>query len=215
MDHDLNTVKTASRKPAGYHHGDLRAALIRAAEEVIRERGVDGFSLREAARRAEVSAAAPTHHFGDARGLLTAVAVEGFRDLCAALAAADARSARDGASRVERLRAQGRAYVAYALAEPARFDVMWRKGRIDTSDAAYITAAARAFELLCAAVEDRPAAPEGQPGATSGDARVIASWSMVHGFARLALDGVFGSGAGAAEAAAEALLPAVLERLDA
>ncbi|MDR4308399.1 TetR/AcrR family transcriptional regulator [Chelatococcus sambhunathii] len=212
MADDLNTVKSHERKKGGYHHGDLRSALLRAAEAIIRERGVDGFSLREAARRAGVSPAAPTHHFGDARGLLTALATEGFAGLGDALAESDAASFKANASRVERLHAQGRAYVAYALAEPARFDVMWRKSRIDAGDAAYVAAGARAFELISAAVEDR-AADVGRPGAEA-DARVIAAWSMVHGFARLALDGVFGVGSGAAEAAAEALLPAVLERLD-
>lgn len=213
MDDNLNSVKTDDAKRAPYHHGALREALIRAAEEVIRERGVDGFSLREAARRAGVSPAAPTHHFGDARGLLTAVATAGFVGLGEALAASDQASARAGANRTERLHAQGRAYVGFALAEPARFDVMWRKARIDSADADYNAAAARAFELLCAAVEDRPAG-EGRPGAEA-DARVIAAWALVHGFARLALDGTFGAEPGAAEAAAEALLPAVLERLDA
>ncbi|MBL4557132.1 MAG: helix-turn-helix transcriptional regulator [Rhodobacteraceae bacterium] len=79
-------------KPAqGYHHGDLRAALIDAAKALIAERGVDGFSLRAAARQAGVSAAAPAHHFGDARGLLTAVATGAFDAFTAALiAGADA-----------------------------------------------------------------------------------------------------------------------------
>lgn len=213
MDDNLNTVKTEVAKRGPYHHGALREALVRAAEEVIRERGVDGFSLREAARRAGVSPAAPTHHFGDARGLLTAVATAGFIGLGDALAASDLASAEVGANRTERLHAQGRAYVGFALAEPARFDVMWRKARIDSADADYNAAAARAFELLCAAVEDRPAG-QGRPGAEA-DARVIAAWALVHGFARLALDGTFGAEPGAAEAAADALLPAVLERLDA
>ncbi|WP_020179981.1 TetR/AcrR family transcriptional regulator [Methylopila sp. M107] len=211
MSDDLNSVKTEATKPSAYHHGDLRAALVRAAEAVIRERGVDGFSLREAARRANVSPAAPTHHFGDARGLLTAVAAEGFRGLWEALAAADAASAAARATRTERIRAQGIAYVAYALAEPARFDVMWRKSRIDSADPAYAEAATRAFELLCAAVEDRSANLE-NPCPQGGD-RAIAAWSMVHGFARLALDGALDMAEAPAKSAVETLLPAVLERL--
>ena len=219
MSDDLNSVKTdgseaaASKAGGGYHHGDLRAALIAAAEAVIGERGVDGFSLREAARRAGVSPAAPQHHFGDARGLLTAVATLGFEGLCAALERAD-EAAGDGPDRrLKRIRGQGAAYVAFALAEPARFDVMWRKARIDDGDPAYRAAASRAFELLAAAVEDRPARAGAAPHASPPDPRAIACWSLVHGFARLALDGAFGPGLEAAAAAADTMLPAVIERL--
>jgi AcrR family transcriptional regulator len=95
MNGDLNDVKMAQQAPSdlgakpaqGYHHGDLRAALIDAAKALIAERGVDGFSLRAAARRAGVSAAAPAHHFGDVRGLLTAVATGAFDACTAALVA--------------------------------------------------------------------------------------------------------------------------------
>src|SRR5258708_35905784 len=74
-----------------YHHGDLRRQLIAAAERIIVERGVEGFTLREAARRVGVSPAAPSHHFRDAKGLLTEVALLGFRDFGEALMAADKR----------------------------------------------------------------------------------------------------------------------------
>ena len=68
-----------NRRARPYHHGDLREKLVAAAEAIILERGVDGFSLREAARRAGVSPAAPAHHFGDTQGLLSEVALRGFR----------------------------------------------------------------------------------------------------------------------------------------
>jgi AcrR family transcriptional regulator len=87
---NLNTVKMPS-DPKPYHHGDLRQALIDATEQILTERGMEGFSMREAARRAGVSPAAPAHHFGDARGLLTAVAIGAFLDLQHALRAANAR----------------------------------------------------------------------------------------------------------------------------
>ena len=77
MKPNVNSVKTG-RRSRGYHHGALREALLEAAEALIGERGLDGFSLREAARRVGVSPAAPQHHFGDARGLLTAIATAGF-----------------------------------------------------------------------------------------------------------------------------------------
>ena len=201
MADDLNSVKTGSRP---YHHGDLRAALLAAAESVIAERGVDGFSLRETARRAGVSPAAPAHHFGDARGLLTALAAEAFRKFGDALEAAD----RVG-SRIERLRAQGIAYVRFALEERAKFDLMWRYHLLDRDDPDYRDASSRAYSILDTAARGRPAAP----GETAEIPEAIAAWSMVHGFARLVLDGAFGDEGGAGERAAATLLPQVLEHL--
>jgi AcrR family transcriptional regulator len=200
MSIDLDSVKT-------YHHGDLRAALIGAAEEVIAERGLDRFSLREAARRAGVSAAAPAHHFGDARGLLTAVAAKTFRAFGDALEAAD----RSGGDRIGRIRAQGAAYVRFALAERAKFDLIWRRTLIDGEDRDYQAAGTRAFLILDSAVRGTDAIPA-EPGDLA-HAPSIAAWSMVHGFARLALDGVFGADDGAPERAAGALLPLVLDHL--
>ena len=196
MASDLNSVKSSR----AYHHGALRPALIGAAEAVLAERGIDGFSLREAARRAGVSPAAPAHHFGDAAGLLTAVAAGAFRDLGDALEAASAEGGRD-----DRIRAQGMAYVRFALANRARFDLMWRAALLKRDDPDYSAAAKRAFALLRGAVH----AAEG----AADDAAPIACWSTVHGFARLAIDGEFGTGPGDAEAAAEHLLPRVLDHL--
>jgi len=205
MDDNLNSVKTEAPSRA-YHHGALRQALLAAAETVIAERGVDGFSLRETARRAGVSPAAPAHHFGDARGLLTALATDAFRKFADALAASDV-----GGDRRERARSQGLAYVRFALSEPAKFDLMWRYTLIDRNDPELAEAGRRAFRVLDEVV--RPGATRPAPGDPSV-APSIAAWSMVHGFARLALDGVFGTGPGEAERAAERLLPLVLRHLD-
>src|SRR5258708_40083290 len=110
-------MKNSRQKPRGptkkaYHHGDLRRQLVAAAEEIILERGVDGFTLREAARRVGVSPAAPAHHFKDARGLLSEVALLGFEEFGDALSAADRRGGDDPQ---KRLYEQGLAYVAFAL----------------------------------------------------------------------------------------------------
>jgi AcrR family transcriptional regulator len=200
---DSNSVKIAERS---YHHGALRPALIAAAEEVIAERGVDGFSLRETARRAGVSPSAPAHHFGDARGLLTAIATAAFEALGDALEAASA-----GGTRDERIRAQGLAYVDFALRQRARFDVMWRAALLNNEDEALGAAGRRAFGLLDSAVRGEGAVREGP--ADPALAPSIACWATVHGFARLAMDGAFGTEPGAAERAADALLPLVLDRL--
>src|SRR3982751_1093477 len=114
-----------------YHHGALRESLIEAAEAVLAERGVEGFSLREVARRSGVSPAAPAHHFGDANGLLTAVATLAFEGLTEALQAGNARGGDDP---VARLREQGVGYVSFALRYPGRFGLMFRTG-LDKTEA--------------------------------------------------------------------------------
>jgi len=205
MNSDLNSVKTSPSQP-NYHHGALRQALIAAAERLIEEKGLDGFSLRETARRAGVSPSAPAHHFGDVRGLLTAIATQGFEALAAALEAADA-----GGSHAERIRGQGIAYVGFALAHRAHFDLMWRKALLDTDDPDYAAAGRRAFLVLDQRARGGEASGAEKSGAVAAPS--IACWAMVHGFARLAIDGAFGTGAGAADRAAEALLPAVLSHL--
>lgn len=202
MKDNVNSVKMEGR---AYHHGALRKALIDAAETIIDERGVEGFSLREAARRAGVSPAAPGHHFGDARGLLTAVATRAFRDFGDTLEAGST-----GGDRRARIRGQGMAYVRFALANRARFELMWRKALLDREDPDYCAAGDRAFDIL-----DRAARGE---GAGEGPdltvlAPSIAAWSMVHGFVELALSGAFGSGPAELEAAIEGLLPRVLDHL--
>lgn len=187
---DLNTVKTKA-----YHHGDLRRVLIETAVEVLADKGVDGFSLRETARRAGVSPGAPKHHFGDTRALLTAIAADSFALLEERLEAA----ARSGEMRQERLAFQGEAYVVFALDNPARFDLMWRAALLDQSDTAYVDAGNRAFASL-----DRLVRGEGAlalPRTDPAMAPTIACWSIVHGLARLALDGAFGPLDGAARAA--------------
>ncbi len=113
-----------------YHHGDLPNALRRAATDVIAERGLGSFSLREVARRAGVSHTAPAHHFGDVRGLLTSVATEGFDALRQATEAAAA----EHDDPVEQLMAIGEAYVGLARSHPAHCEVMFRHDLIDDDD---------------------------------------------------------------------------------
>jgi AcrR family transcriptional regulator len=180
--------------------------LLSAAEALIEERGLDRFSLRETARRAGVSPAAPAHHFGDARGLLTAIATEGYRELGDALEERDV-----GGNRDARIMAQGLAYVRFAFARPARFTLMWRKAILDVDDPAHLEAGRRAFEILDRAVRGENASRSGPRDPALAPS--IAAWSIVHGFALLALDGAFGSEEGALEQAAEALLPRVLSHL--
>lgn len=208
MADDLNSVKSHSAESRAYHHGALRPALIEAAEAVIAERGLDRFSLRETARRAGVSPAAPAHHFKDARGLLTAIAAQAFADLADALEAAQAAA---GTDREARVKAQGGAYVAFALDRPARFDLMWRKALLDNDDPVLSEAGSRAWQALDSATRG-PGAPHSGP-LDPALAPSTAAWSTVHGFARLAIDGAFGPEPDAAAKAAQIMLPLVLDKL--
>jgi AcrR family transcriptional regulator len=211
----LNTVKI--KKPAprakkrAYHHGDLRRKLIEAAEAIILERGVDGFTLREAARRAGVSPAAPAHHFKDSKGLLTEVARLGFQEFGDALEAADKRG---GKNRAKRLNEQGTAYVTFALANPARFQLMFRPDKHDYNNAEFVQVANRSFQVLEAAVRAAIGTKPGADLSPDGYGFLMATWSIVHGFSHLALGGELSVRArGGPEAIVKSLLPRMLKFL--
>ncbi|MEV4820283.1 TetR/AcrR family transcriptional regulator [Micromonospora sp. NPDC049274] len=154
----------------GYHHGDLRRTLLAAALDAIEEDGSAVLSLRDLARRAGVSHAAPAHHFGDKAGLRTALAIEGFDLLAQALAAAGAD-----------LLAAGIAYVDFAVAHRAHFEVMFRPELYRADDPELIAARGRARAALRAGVATLPTS--GTPTDTDRDA--LAAWSIAHGFATL------------------------------
>ena len=178
-------MKRSRQRP--YHHGDLRRQLIAAAEELILERGVDGFTLREAARRAGVSPAAPAHHFGSAEGLLAEVAYLGFKEFGDALSAADERG---GADPRERLYQQGLAYVQFALKNPARFELMFRHSKVDFSKHPELVAAGdRSFRVLEDAIRAATDTPSDAPLSPDASGYLMAIWSIVHGFSHLALGG--------------------------
>jgi AcrR family transcriptional regulator len=173
-----------ARVSAGpYHHGDLPRALLDAAEAVLADVGVEGFTLRECARRAGVSHGAPAHHFGDVRGLLTEFTAESFEQLAAAMqrrrqaAAADAQS---------QLIAVGLAYVDYALAHRSRFQLMFRSDRLDPNNARLQGASAASYGHLAETMAGVCEAI-GAPTALRQE-KVAFAWAIVHGFATLLLD---------------------------
>ena len=201
-------AEAPTRTPrAHYHHGALREAMIAAAEEVLAERGLGGFTLRECARRAGVSPAAPAHHFGNLTGLLTAIATLGFDDLATAMETAVAAAQNEGRNR---LAAIARAYVETALANPGRFRVVFGQRGMDRQDAAFRVAATRAFGILVREVrlgngrlpllflDEKPAAHALDPDLPE----VLLAWSAVHGFSTLLIDGAldFLSGEGGRQA---------------
>jgi AcrR family transcriptional regulator len=168
-----------------YHHGDLRAALLRAGESVLAETGIEAFSLRRVAREVGVSHSAPAHHFGDTQGLLEALATEGFRRFLAAMQARQAACGSDDAS--ELLIASGLGYLDFALASPALFKLMFGSDRLQ-NDAPDLNAVAEAaFDHLAQDIARLRGTSPYEDGAAMAD--VMASWSLVHGFASLLLSG--------------------------
>jgi len=172
----------AARQNESYHHGALREALLDAAEAVLLEDGVEGFTLRECARRAGVSHGAPAHHFGDARGLLTAFTAVSFERLDALMADYRRRGGADGFAQFS---ATGLAYVDFALANRARFQLMFRSDRLDFTNARLNAAAARVYEHL---VETVTALGAASAQGEVARARIAMAWSLAHGLATLMLD---------------------------
>lgn len=178
------TTRTAPRA-AGvpYHHGDLRQALLQATEELLESSGLENFTLREVARRVGVSHGAPAHHFGDARGLLSEFTAQSFNDMAAEMGRRRARADADG---FEQLVATGLAYVLYALAHRARFQLMFRSDRLDWTRESLASAGAKAYGHLVECTT-RIASETGAPDHRLQQ-KIALAWSTVHGFATLLID---------------------------
>lgn len=171
-----------------YHHGDLRAALLRAAAEELEEKGVEGFTLRSCARRAGVSHAAPAHHFGDVTGLLTTVATDSFHRLAASIGR-ETETATPGT--IEQPIAVALGYVRFAIASPAECQLMFRTERLNPRQPGFRAAADSAFAPAAAAVGAYW--KSGQPMADPVMVRrVIGLWSLAQGVANLLLAGQLG-----------------------
>lgn len=158
--------------------------MIDAADAILRDEGVEGFTLRAAARRAGVSPGAPAHHFGNTRGLLTEVATLAYEELSRCFSAV-----RSGPTAAATLRSMARAYIVFALSNPGRFQLMYRKDLVNRSDARYAAASQATLETFALVAGDvygvSDLAVEGQ---SMGYAGIIAAWSTVHGIAHLALE---------------------------
>jgi AcrR family transcriptional regulator len=177
----------AEAKPEPYHHGNLRATLLETAQTLVGEVGVDGFSLRELARRANVSPAAPYHHFKDKAALIRALAKESQERLGAVSLAALAGITHP----VLRLSALGVAYVLYAFEHPSEFRIMFRRelpsplemGQDSTPDPAFVLLRQTLIECRdanCFPIKD---------GEHELYLATINTWALVHGLATLIIDG--------------------------
>jgi len=202
-------VAGRGKQPKPYHHGTLREALIAATDAILDERGIEGFTLREAARRVGVSPAAPVHHFGSAAGLLTEVAIRAYSELTRYLC--DARSGEDS-DPARRLHAQGLGYVRFALRYPGRFKLMFRRDLL-LDDARLHEAATAAYGELESSVRAYVGTKAKLPVDAIGQATLLGAWSTVHGFAHLALEGRLDRVSGGLTAAVEQVLPVILAEL--
>jgi AcrR family transcriptional regulator len=165
----------------GYHHGNLKEALIRAALELIAKKGPAGFTFAEAARWAGVSPAAPYRHFRDRDDLLADVARRAFEQFARALAQAWDSGRPDPLTALDRV---GKAYLAFARDEPAYYSAMFEAGVPPESSAELREAGERAFAVLRSATEHLVAT---MPAADRPPVLMMALhiWALSHGIASL------------------------------
>ena len=167
-----------------YHHGSLRQTLLEASEAILNRDGIDGLTLRAAAREAGVSHGAPAHHFGDLTGLLTELAASGFIRLRERVEAAIA------AEPENYMVASGRGYLSFARSYPGIFQLMFRSERLNWSAPSLSEAGPAAFALLSQEGVGRE-----KPDVDAANNLILAStrWSLMHGLASLVIDGRLGA----------------------
>lgn len=187
---DKSDPKPRRRRPprATYHHGDLREALLAAAERVINRDGLEAFTLRACAREAGVSHAAPAHHFGDLAGLTSTLATRAFERMSALM---DRYALEAAPEPRAMLPAMGVAYIDFALRHPGMYRLMFRIEALNAEDAVLKQAADDCHGRLTQAVRSALAEPGLEPSEDRVREVAALAWSVVHGFASLALDGHF------------------------
>jgi AcrR family transcriptional regulator len=173
------------RPKRAYHHGNLHRDLIAAAVEIIAKQGAHGLTLQTLAKRLGVTQTAPYRHFASKEALLAAVAAEGFAAL---LEDVHAEMAAVGADVVARYTAVGSAYVRFALAHPAHFQVMYGDRPSEFNHGVVAEAGRAAFKVFVDTIE----ACQRAGRASQGDPTWIAvqGWSQVHGLVLLHLRGL-------------------------
>ncbi|HEY5647409.1 MAG TPA: TetR/AcrR family transcriptional regulator [Pseudomonadales bacterium] len=185
----------ASGQKSGYHHGDLREALLTAAEELLAAEGMAGLTLRACARRAGVSHAAPKHHFADVSELLAEVAARSFDRLTLALQAGRDDAADDPEARII---AVFQAYVNFARRHPDRFRLMFRWDNMAADNRLLREAAARTFAEMTSSITVQRGDADVTPETLQARIRdrrlnddVVFAWSQIHGYVQLLLEGRF------------------------
>ena len=200
---------TTSRTTRGYHHGNLREALLEAALELAELKGPAGVSVREAARRLGVSPAAPFRHFPNRRALMTALAAEASERLRIEVRKAMTRERGDA---LARLRAVGRGYMQWARRHPSHFQIISARGEIDLAGSPTLLHNIQEVREL---TEQTLHAGQAQGSITDRhDAAALAllARATVYGLARMQIDDHFGQW-GVASAAVPAAVDATLDLL--
>lgn len=181
------------RKKTSYHHGNLRQSMLQAADEILISDGLPALTLRACARAAGVSHAAPAHHFGDLKGLLTALSAESFTML-----GDQTEEVRKTIPTARMFGALGRIYVSFATQHPDRFRIMMRRDIVYYDNPEFHAAAKRCFtsmtNIIALARGDSEVALDEL--ATKGETEplaldVVLTWSLIHGFAHLRIEGNF------------------------
>lgn len=191
-----------ARQRKTYHHGDLKPALIAAGLALLEAEGLENLSLRAIAARVGVSHTAPKNHFDGLRGLLTAIAAEGFRRHAAEMR----RGVEDAPPGKPRLHAACDGYVRFALAHPELFRLMFSKTLCDPADAELRGAARASYAVLRGIAHGLDWDKAEAPGAPWRTEWML--WSLVHGYAMLLIEEQIARGPdGAAPFDAAALMP--------
>lgn len=166
-----------------FHHGNLKPALIESAMKILDGEGPDAITIREVARRAGVSHAAPANHFTNRRALLTEVAAILFLELADHISQASPLVTKPS---VERVRVFAKALIDYGLTHPSRYQMLWRRDLVDTSDRRLATAMEKIYDALISEISALPETCQLDP-----DTIAIGLWSIAHGYTTMRLDGNF------------------------
>lgn len=176
---------TLSKAKKAYHHGDLRTTLMNAALEIVEKEGVEMLSLRACARKADVSHAAPAHHFGNMTGLLHELAAEGYHRLTRHMREPAQHRADDA------LLNAGVGCIRFAVNHPGLFRVMTRMKASDGASQKLLDESTQALELLRSALQASYLAEHNMPlSAPLLAIRTDLAWCTVHGYAHLHIEGM-------------------------
>lgn len=202
------TSSEPSNRRAAYHHGDLKAELVRAGTAMLEEVGLEKLSLRGIAARIGVSHTAPQNHFHGLRGLLTAIAADGFRRHAHMMTA----GLGGDAPRTARLSAAARGYVRFAQDNPALFRLMFSPAHLDETDPELCAAGGASYAILVSIAEGLDWTV--LDGSVASDQQTeLMLWSMVHGYAHLLINGKVTQGSEGA-VPVTALIPQISVRGD-
>jgi AcrR family transcriptional regulator len=180
--YDVNMKNTSPASKAGYHHGRLREALIESGLSLLASGGLAELSLRALARQVGVSANAAYRHFESKDALLNAMASEGFRRL----AAAQHQAIWGQPDVMKQLMVSGRAYIDFAMSQPALFRLMFDRATRHPDDAELQASRSQAMTVLLACASSMTQAPVDDERTKVSAA---AAWGLVHGLSDLAMGG--------------------------